>query len=140
MKIICPHCLGINNVPHKESYLKVNCGKCKKSLLEPHPANLSSDDIDRVLSRSDIPVIVDFWAPWCGPCKMMSPVFKEVSGEFALKVLFAKINTQDEQFLASRFKIRSIPTLIVFKNGKEIKRISGALDAETLREFVSKFV
>ncbi len=140
MKIVCPHCMAINNVPKKDDYKKANCGKCKNSLLEAKPINLTSDNFEKVLNNSDIPVVVDFWAPWCGPCQMMAPVFEEVSIGFPLKALFAKVNTQDEQFLASRFKIRSIPTLVVFKNGQEIERISGALDPVSLENFVKKFV
>lgn len=140
MKVVCPHCLSINNVPQKDEYKKANCGKCKQSLLDSPSIKINSNDIDRILSNSELPVILDFWAPWCGPCQMMAPVFEEVAKDFALKALFGKINTEDEQFLASRFKIRSIPTLIVFKNGKEVERVSGAMHDEQLISFVSRFV
>lgn len=140
MKIICPHCLSINNVPKKDEYKKANCGKCKKSLLDAPSIQVNSNDIDRILANSEVPVILDFWAPWCQPCQMMKPVFEEVSKDFALKALFGKVNTEDEQFLASRFKIRSIPTLIVFKNGKEIERVSGAMHDEQLTSFVNRFI
>ncbi len=140
MKIICPHCEAINSVPKKETYKKANCGKCKNSLLQNKILTANSDNIDRILKNSDIPVIIDFWAPWCGPCKMFAPIFGAVAMEFPLKALFVKINTQDEQFLASRFKIRSIPTLVVFKNQEEIHRVSGAMDENSFINFVNKFV
>ncbi len=140
MKVICPHCLAINNVPKKDDYKKANCGKCKNSLLEAKPIELTSSNIDRILENSDLPVIVDFWAPWCGPCKMMAPVFADVATGFPLKALFAKINTENEQFLGSRFKIRSIPTLVVFKNGKEVDRVSGVMDPVYLENYVRRFI
>ena len=140
MKIICANCLTINNVPQKDTYKKVNCGNCKESLLENKIINANADNIDKILSHSDIPVIVDFWAPWCDPCKSFAPVFSEVSKEFPLKVLFVKIDTQSEQFLGSRFKIRSIPTLAVFKEEKEIQRVSGSMNRDSFENFVRKFI
>lgn len=140
MKVICSHCLATNNVPKLEVYKKANCGKCKASLLDSHPIALTNDDLDAVLGNTDVPVIIDFWAPWCGPCKMMAPVFEQAARAYPLRVLFAKVDTEAEQFLASRFKIRSIPTLIVLKDGKEIERVSGALSDEDLDRFVERFL
>ena len=139
MRIVCPHCLSVNNVPQKESYTKANCGKCKKSLLDTKPIALSDANFDEVVVNSDIPVIVDFWAPWCGPCKMMAPNFERAATKFPLKTLFAKVNTEEEQNLGARFGIRSIPTLIIFKDGKEVHRVSGALDENSLTQLVSQF-
>jgi len=140
MRIVCPHCLEINNVPFKQSYKKANCGKCKMSLLDNVPVELTNSNFDNIVVNSDIPVIVDFWAPWCGPCKMMAPTFKSVALNYPLKTLFAKVNTQDEQQLAARFNIQSIPTLIIFKSGKEIQRVSGALDNTNLSNFVNSYL
>ena len=140
MRVICPHCLSVNNVPQKESYKKANCGKCKNSLLDTKPIELTNTNFDEVVVNSDIPVIVDFWAPWCGPCKMMAPVFTKVAKNYPLKTLFVKVNTEDEQNLGARFGIRSIPTLMVFKDGKEVHRISGALDETSLANLVTKFL
>jgi len=139
MKIVCPHCLSVNNVPQKESYKKANCGKCKNSLLDTKPMELTDANFDEVIVNSDIPVIVDFWAPWCGPCKMMAPNFERAATSFPLKTLFAKVNTEEAQNLGARFGIRSIPTLIIFKNGQEVHRVSGALDATALTNLVSQF-
>lgn len=140
MKIVCPNCKSINNVPQKESYLKANCGKCKHSLLDTKPIELTNDSFDEIIVNSEIPVIIDFWAPWCGPCKMMAPNFEKSAKNFPLKALFAKVNTENEQNLGARFGIRSIPTILVFKNSKEVHRVSGALDENSINSLASKFL
>jgi len=140
MRIVCPNCLSVNNVPKKDSYKKANCGKCKNSLLITKPIDLNNSNFDEVVVNSDIPVIVDFWAPWCGPCKMMGPNFEKSATKFPLKALFTKVNTEDEQNLGARFGIRSIPTLIIFKDGKEVHRISGALDETNLSQLVGQLI
>ena len=140
MRVICPHCFKVNNVPKKDSYKKANCGECKNSLLDTTPLELDSSNFDEVLVNCDIPVIVDFWAPWCGPCKMMGPIFSKVANFYPLKTLFVKVNTQDHQDLAARFGIQSIPTLMVFKEGKQVERIAGALDERNLTILVDKYV
>ncbi len=139
MRVICPHCKSVNNIPLKDSYKKANCGKCKKSLLDTKPIELTNTNFDEVIVNSDIPVVVDFWAPWCGPCKMFTPTFEKSAQNFALKALFVKINTENEQNLGARFGIRSIPTLVIFKDGKEVHRVSGALDESSLSSLVSQF-
>ena len=139
MRVICPHCQSVNNVPQKESYKKANCGKCKASLLDTKPIELTNANFDEVIVNSDIPVIVDFWAPWCGPCKMMGPNFEKSAAKFPLKTLFVKVNTENEQNLGARFGIRSIPTLLIFKSGKEVHRASGAIDESSLLQLVSQF-
>ena len=136
--VVCPHCFKTNALPKKESYAKANCGHCKKSLLDTHPIELNAGNFDHFIANNDIPIVVDFWAPWCGPCKMMAPTFTSVAAQFPLKARFVKVNTENEQILGAKFGIRSIPTLMVFKNNKEIDRISGALDAHSLRNWVSK--
>ena len=140
MRIVCPHCLSVNNIPKKESYKKANCGRCKNSLLENKVITLTQTNFDEIVVNSDLPVIIDFWAPWCGPCKMMAPVFEKCAKEYPLQMIFAKINTEEEQYLGGKFGIRSIPTLMVFKDSKEVHRISGALDEANLHRLVSQFL
>ncbi len=140
MRVICPNCLSINNVPKKDSYLKANCGKCKQSLLDNKTINLTNDNFDEIIVNSDIPVIVDFWAPWCGPCKMFAPIFNESAKKYPLKAVFAKVNTEIEQTLGGKYHIMSIPTLIVYKNGLEVKRVSGALDPLRLSNLINEFI
>jgi len=140
MRVVCPHCFSVNNIPLKDSYKKANCGKCKNSLLDTEPIELTTANFDEVVVNSDIPVIVDFWAPWCGPCKMMGPNFLKAATKFPLKTLFVKVNTEDEQQLGARFGIRSIPTLIIFKQGKEVHRLSGALDERALTNLVNQYL
>lgn len=138
INIVCPHCQKVNAIPKKDSYSKANCGSCKNSLLDTSPIDLNESNFDHVIVNSEIPVIVDFWAPWCGPCKMMAPIFNEVAQKYPLKALFVKVNTEDQQNLASKYVIKSIPTLIVYKNGNEIKRVTGALDPLKLSNLVNE--
>lgn len=138
INVVCPSCLKVNAIPKKESYLKANCGSCKNSLLETHPIELNEENFDHVIVNSDIPVIVDFWAPWCGPCKMMAPIFNETATKYPLKALFAKVNTEEHQALGVKYGIRSIPTIVIYKAGSEIKRVSGALDPLRLSNLVNE--
>ena len=138
LRVVCPHCGSVNNIPKKDSYSKANCGACKASLLDTTPKDLDLAAFDNLIANSDIPVVIDFWAPWCGPCKMMAPAFKEAASNFPLKVHFAKVNTEIEQSLAARFNIRSIPTTIAFKNNKEVDRVSGALSSADIANWVAR--
>lgn len=140
INVVCPHCLKINSIPKKDSYSKANCGNCKNSLLDTTPIELDESNFDHVIVNSDLLVVVDFWAPWCGPCKMMAPIFNEVSQKYPLKAMFVKVNTQDHETLGAKYGIRSIPTLILYKNGKELKRVSGALDHLRLSGLVNEYL
>jgi thioredoxin 2 len=130
--------MSVNNVPQKESYKKANCGSCKNSLLDTKPVALNDTNFDTFIANSDLPVIVDFWAPWCGPCQMMGPNFERAATHFPLKAIFAKVNTEEAPQVSARFGIRSIPTIIVFKNAQEIHRVSGALDENALKNLASQ--
>lgn len=139
-KVVCPHCGKVNAIPVKEQYAKANCGQCKGSLLDTKPISLDAPSFDNQVANSDIPVVVDFWAAWCGPCKMMAPAFEQAAAGFVLTARFAKVNTEEQQALAARFGIRSIPTLIAFRSGKEIDRVSGALSADQLKQWVAGLI
>jgi len=134
--IVCPYCNGTNRIPKGSTPNEAKCGRCKQFILDTKPIELNSDNIQQHLEKNDIPVLIDFWAPWCGPCKVMGPNFEQASRSFKARVRFAKINTEDQQSLGGYFNIRSIPTLVLFKNGKELDRVSGALDANALISWV----
>lgn len=138
--IVCPHCDAVNRVEQIDGAKDVVCGKCKKSLKETHPIELNAVNFKSHIEKNDIPVVVDFWAPWCGPCLMMAPQFEEAAKHFPLKVRFAKINSDNYPEIAGMFDIRGIPTLILFKNGKEIARVSGAMSAPQIIQWVNSAV
>jgi thioredoxin 2 len=138
IKVVCPHCLKVNKIPLKDSYTKANCGACKQSLLDTKPVSVDSNTFATFVQSSDLPVVVDFWAPWCGPCRMMAPSYEQAAAQLPLKAQFIKVNTEENQHLGAQFGIRSIPTIAVFKNGVEADRVSGALQTPQIIEFVSR--
>lgn len=130
--IVCPHCHSVNRIPVKRLGEKPICGECKKGLFIGHPTELTESKFLRHISRSDIPVLVDFWAPWCGPCKTMIPIFKHAAELLEPDLRLVKVNTEQEQSLAQKYNIRSIPTLALFKNGQEVARQAGVMNADDL--------
>ena len=136
LHVVCPHCDAVNRLPTARLAEKPVCGKCGQALFAGQPVDLNASNFDRHIERSDLPVVVDFWAPWCGPCRTMAPTFARAASELEPTVRLAKVDTEGEQQLAARFNIRSIPTLAIFRNGREIARQSGAADAATLRRWV----
>jgi len=134
--IVCPHCGTTNRLPRERLADAPACGKCKQTLFDGHPVALTDADFDRHVGKSDIPIVVDFWAAWCGPCKMMAPQFARAAQELEPAVRLAKLDTEAAQGIAARYGIRSIPTMIAFKGGREIARQSGAMDAASIVRWV----
>ena len=138
LHILCPHCDAINRIPAARLGEEPSCGQCHKALFTGHPIELTAATFQRHISRNDIPVVVDFWAPWCGPCKMMAPHFTEAAKLLGPGVRLTKVNTEAEQNLAAEFGIRSIPTLALFKGGREVIRQAGAMGTSEIVSWVQR--
>jgi len=136
LHLVCPHCHAINRVPAARLGQAPNCGQCHRPLFDAHPLELTAATFDKHISRNDIPLLVDFWAPWCGPCKMMAPQFAQAAGLLEPQVRLAKVNTEAEQGLGAQYSIRSIPTLALFRGGREIARQPGAMGAQDIVNWV----
>jgi thioredoxin 2 len=136
--VACSKCGTANRVPSARLGEEPRCGQCHEPLLDGAPVDLDAASFDRFLGRNSLPVLVDFWADWCGPCKAMAPAFARVASEQKTRMRFAKLDTERAREVAARFGIRAIPTLILFHNGVEAARVSGALDARSLSGWLAR--
>lgn len=136
LHVVCPHCNATNRVPAARLTDGARCGHCKQPLFTAHPVTLDTGNFDRHVDASDIPVVVDFWAPWCAPCRMMAPAFEQAAAQLEPQARLARLNTEEEPAIAGRFGIRGIPTLILFRKGREAARQSGAMDLGGLLQWV----
>jgi thioredoxin 2 len=138
MLIVCVHCHSTNRIPEGRKASEGQCGKCKQTIWQDTPVDLSENQFAKYTLKNDMPVVVDFWASWCGPCKAMAPAYEQVALQMKDQALFAKVNTEHAQQLGTQLNIRSIPTLAVFRNGKEVDRIAGALPANQLQQWIQQ--
>jgi thioredoxin 2 len=138
--VACPACNTLNRAPCDKLVAGNGgkCGQCGAALFEGHPVALNAQSFETHAAKSDIPLVVDFWAPWCGPCKAMAPQFEQAAGQLEPGVRFAKVNTDEEQQLAGRFGIQGIPTMILFHHGREIARQSGLMNAAGIEQWLQQ--
>jgi thioredoxin 2 len=137
MELACPHCLALNRVPDERLADAPKCGQCGSLLLPGKPVDLNANSFDRFIAKAGLPVLVDFWADWCGPCKMMAPIFQQVATEMGTRVRFAKVDTEANSQVSMRHHIKGIPSLVLFKNGEEVARTSGAMEAHALKRWLA---
>jgi len=136
LHIVCPHCHTTNRVRTVDLAKAPDCGQCHRALFTGHPAALDEAAFERHVARSDIPLLVDFWAPWCGPCRQMAPAFEQAAAQLEPQLRLAKVNTDEAQSLGARHRIRSIPTLALFVGGREVARQPGAMGAADIVRWV----
>lgn len=132
LHVVCPQCLAVNRIPSQRLAELPKCGKCHRPLFTATPVELNGAAFQRHLARNDIPLLVDFWAPWCGPCHMMAPAFAQAAAQLEPAVRLARVNTQNEQKIGNAFNIMSIPTLALFRSGREVARQPGALGTDDI--------
>ena len=135
--VVCPGCLTTNRVPLDKLASGGVCGKCGKPLFNKKPIELTSGNFNKIIANNELPVMVDFWAPWCGPCKMMAPVFEQAAQQLEPDMLLAKLNTENEQSIAARYGIRSIPTIAIFRGGRVVAQQAGAMDLRSLTNWAN---
>jgi thioredoxin 2 len=136
LHIVCPHCNTTNRVPTERAGSRPRCGNCHQALFNGQPVELDEAGFERHIAANDLPVVVDFWAPWCGPCRSMAPEFEKAAGILEPAARLVKVNTEVAQNLAQRFNIRSIPTMALFRGGREVARQSGAMGATAIASWV----
>ena len=137
---MCPSCSGLNNIPTAKLNDKPKCGKCGNPLYKGEPISMTGTQLTRSIEKTDELLVVDFWATWCGPCQQFAPTFEQVAAQLEPKARFIKIETEKEQAISAKYDIRSIPTLAIFKNGKEVDRVSGALNAHDFTNWVNQYL
>ncbi|MGO3346719.1 MAG: thioredoxin TrxC [Marinomonas sp.] len=136
VQIICQNCSTKNRLPKLKLNAKPLCGKCGQYVLSETPIVGESNNFSRFVTYNDLPVVVDFWAPWCGPCQQFAPIFEQVTSEMFTQACFVKLDTESNQNISGAYAIRSIPTLMIFHHGKEIARLSGALPKQQFKQWV----
>ncbi|MEY4529085.1 MAG: thioredoxin [Nitrospirota bacterium] len=136
VQVVCPHCRSINRVPERRLTDRPNCGQCHAPLFTGHPIALTEADFNLHVLRTGIPLVVDFWASWCGPCMAMAPAYERAATVLEPHVRLAKVNTEEQQALAAKFGIASIPTLVIFRGGREVARQPGAMGTQDIERWV----
>ncbi|MCS6284045.1 MAG: thioredoxin TrxC [Nitrospira sp.] len=136
VQVVCPHCRSINRVPERRLTDQPNCGQCHAPLFTGHPIELTEADFNLHVLRTGIPLVVDFWASWCGPCMAMAPAYERAAMVLEPHVRLAKVNTEEQQALAAKFGIASIPTLVIFRGGREVARQPGAMGTQDIERWV----